>query len=157
MNHSYIKKYQKIFIHIDEIINKIKLQLYFHCWKQNFNLVSCLPTFNLIIVKNVEAKDEERLRSIKEIYCELLYRCGIIRFTGFKGDSRSYIRDNSISRINNIIVNRKTSIVRGCKNTIVKRVFFFSSRTDTIVGSLLRYQKDEADPQRDENRFHFQG
>lgn len=44
------------------------------------------------------AKNEERLRSIKEIYYELLFRCGtIIRFTGFKGDSRSYIRDKSIS------------------------------------------------------------
>lgn len=43
------------------------------------------------------AKDEERLGSIKEIYYELLYRCGIIRFTEFKGDTRSYIRDKSIS------------------------------------------------------------
>lgn len=48
------------------------------------------------------AKDEERLGSIKEIYYELLYRCRIIRFTEFKGDTRSYIRDKSISRINTV-------------------------------------------------------
>lgn len=47
-------------------------------------------------------KNEERLRNIKEIYYELLYCSEIIRFTGFKGDSRSYIRDKSISRINTV-------------------------------------------------------
>lgn len=49
MNHSYIENIKVFsnFIHIDEITNKIKLYLYFHCWKhKNFNLISCLPTFN---------------------------------------------------------------------------------------------------------------
>lgn len=35
MNHSYIENIKVFsnFIHIDEITNKIKLYLYFHCWK----------------------------------------------------------------------------------------------------------------------------